>query len=127
GEAIKLISNAVAATNAATVAQALIAAEAQGLGHAALGAVLGAGAGASTMLTLKAAPMREHDYTTLFKTEHMLKDVRLALEEAQRAGVPFPAAAHAGDLLMATLGRGHGADDYAAVIEAAEGLAGRRL
>ncbi len=28
--------------------------------------------------------MREHDYTTLFKTAHMLKDVRLCLEEAQR-------------------------------------------
>ena len=37
--------------------------------------------------------MREHDYTTLFKLEHMLKDVRLCLEEAQAAGVPFPAAA----------------------------------
>ena len=43
--------------------------------------------------------MREHDYTTLFKTAHMLKDVRLCLEEAQAAGVPFPAAAHARDLL----------------------------
>ena len=45
--------------------------------------------------------MREHDYTTLFKTAHMLKDVRLCLEEAQNAGVPFPAAAHARDLLTA--------------------------
>ena len=71
--------------------------------------------------------MREHDYATLFKTEHMLKDVRLCLEEAQAAGIPFPAAAHARDLLTATLGRGHGEDDYAAIIEAAEGLAGRRL
>ncbi len=52
--------------------------------------------------------MREHDYTTLFKTEHMLKDVRLCLEEAQAAGVPFPAAAHARDLLAATIGAGHG-------------------
>ena len=43
--------------------------------------------------------MRGHDYTTLFKTAHMLKDVRLCLEEAQSAGVPFPAAAHARDLL----------------------------
>ena len=41
--------------------------------------------------------------------------------------MPFPAAAHARDLLTAAMGRGHGEDDYAAMIEAAEGLAGRRL
>ena len=71
--------------------------------------------------------MREHDYTTLFKTAHMLKDVRLCLEEAQSSGVPFASASHARDLLTATIGRGHGEEDYAAIIEAAEGLAGKRL
>ena len=50
--------------------------------------------------------MREHDFTTLFKTAHMLKDVRLCLEEAEEAGVPFPAAAHARDLLTAAIGPG---------------------
>ena len=71
--------------------------------------------------------MREHDYTTMFKTAHMLKDVRLCLQEAESAGVPFPAAAHARDLLAATMGRGYGEQDYAAMIEAVEGFAGRRL
>jgi 3-hydroxyisobutyrate dehydrogenase-like beta-hydroxyacid dehydrogenase len=71
--------------------------------------------------------MREHDYTTLFKTAHMLKDVRLCLEEAQRTGVPFPSAAHARDLLSAAAGRGFGEEDYASLIEGVEGLAGRRL
>jgi 3-hydroxyisobutyrate dehydrogenase-like beta-hydroxyacid dehydrogenase len=85
------------------------------------------GSGASAQLQSKAGAMRAHDYKTLFKTEHLLKDVRLCLEEAQTAGVPFPAAAHARDLLVATMGRGHASDDYAALIEAAEGLAGRRL
>jgi 3-hydroxyisobutyrate dehydrogenase-like beta-hydroxyacid dehydrogenase len=79
------------------------------------------------MLALKAAPMREHDYSTLFKVEHMLKDVRLCLEEAEAAGAPFPAAAAARDALAATFGRGHGQDDFAAVLEAFEGYAGRRL
>ena len=71
--------------------------------------------------------MREHDYTTLFKTAHMLKDVRLCLEEAAEAGVPFPAADHAREVLTAAVGRGHGEDDYAALIEAVEGFAGRSL
>ena len=71
--------------------------------------------------------MRAHDYAPLFKTAHLLKDVRLCLDEAQSAGVPFPSAAHARDLLSATMARGHGEEDYSALIEAAEGLAGRRL
>ena len=59
--------------------------------------VMGAGSGGSAMLNLKAQPMLEHDYTTLFKLEHMLKDVRLCLEETQAAGDPFPGAALARD------------------------------
>jgi 3-hydroxyisobutyrate dehydrogenase-like beta-hydroxyacid dehydrogenase len=127
GETLKLINNAVGAANAATVAEALLLASATGIDLDAFVEVLSAGSGGSAQLALKAQPMREHDFTTLFKTEHMLKDVRLCLEEAQQAGVPFPSAAHARDLLSATMGRGHGADDYSAMIEAAEGLAGRRL
>ncbi|MDX6655736.1 MAG: 3-hydroxyisobutyrate dehydrogenase [Solirubrobacteraceae bacterium] len=127
GQAVKLINNSVAAANAGTVAQALLVGAAQGLDLDALVEVMSAGSGASAMLALKAAPMREHDYSTLFKVEHMLKDVRLCLEEAEAAGAPFPAAAAARDALAATFGRGHGQDDFAAVLEAFEGYAGRRL
>ncbi|HEV3094616.1 MAG TPA: NAD(P)-dependent oxidoreductase [Solirubrobacteraceae bacterium] len=127
GEMLKLINNSLGAANAAAVAEALLLAAATGIDLDALVQVTQSGSGASAQLQMKATPMREHDYTTLFKTEHLLKDVRLCLEEAQAAGVPFPAAAHARDLLAATVGRGHGQDDYAAIVEAAEGLAGRRL
>ena len=127
GQAVKLINNAVAAANAATLAQALIAASAQQLDLDALVEVMAAGSGASTMLTLKAGPMHNHDYTTLFKTEHMLKDIRLCLEEALDANVPFPAAAQAADALAAAVARGHGSDDFAALLEAFEGFADHRL
>jgi 3-hydroxyisobutyrate dehydrogenase len=127
GEMLKLINNSLGAANAAAVAEALLLAEATGVDLDALVAVTMSGSGGSAQLQMKSTPMREHDYTTLFKTEHLLKDVRLCLEEAQGAGVPFPAAAHARDLLSATVDRGHGQDDYAAIVEAAEGLAGRRL
>lgn len=127
GEMLKLINNSLGAANAAAVAEALLLADATGVDLDALVAVTQSGSGASAQLQMKAGPMREHDYRTLFKTEHLLKDVRLCLEEAQAVGIPFPAAAHARDLLAATMGRGHGADDYASLIEAAEGLTGRRL
>lgn len=127
GEMLKLINNSLGAANAAAVAEALLLADATGIDLDALVRVTQSGSGASAQLQMKATPMRKHDYTTLFKTEHLLKDVRLCLEEAQAAGIPFPAAAHARDLLAATVGRGHGQDDYAAIVEAAEGFAGRRL
>lgn len=127
GEMLKLINNSLGAANAAALAEGLLLADACGIDLGALERVVGAGSGASTQLQMKAAAMREHDFTTLFKTAHMLKDVRLCLEEAQAAGVPFPAAAHARDLLTGAIGRGHADDDYASLVEAAEGLAGRRL
>jgi len=127
GQTVKIINNAVAAANAATVAQALIVASATAVDLDALVEVMGAGSGASAMLALKAGPMRQHDYTTLFKTEHMLKDVRLCLETAAAAGVPFPAAGAARDALDAAVAKGHADDDFAALLEAFEGLADRRL
>jgi 3-hydroxyisobutyrate dehydrogenase-like beta-hydroxyacid dehydrogenase len=127
GQMLKLINNSLGAANAAAVAEALLLADATGVDLDALVQVVSAGSGASAQLQLKSTPMREHDYTPLFKAAHMLKDVLLCLGEAQSAGVPFPAAAHAGDLLTATIARGLGERDYAALIEAAEGLAGRRL
>jgi 3-hydroxyisobutyrate dehydrogenase-like beta-hydroxyacid dehydrogenase len=127
GQMIKLINNAVAAANAVTLAQALAVGKRTGVDLGALVEVMKAGSGGSTMLSLKAAPMLEHDYTTLFKLEHMLKDVRLCLEEAQAAGVPFPAAAAARDLYVGAMGRGHADDDFAAVLETVEALAGVRL
>jgi 3-hydroxyisobutyrate dehydrogenase-like beta-hydroxyacid dehydrogenase len=127
GQMLKLINNSLGAANAAAMAEALLLAHATGIDLDALVEVTSAGSGASAQLTLKSGPMREHDYTTLFKTAHMLKDVRLCLEEAQQAGVPFPSAGHARDVLAATTGRGHADDDYAAMIEAVEGFAGRRL
>jgi len=127
GEMLKLINNSLGAANAAALAEALLLASAAGVDLDALEQVTAAGSGASAQLSMKAGPMRRHDYETLFKTEHMLKDVRLCLEEAQRAGIPFPAAAHARDLLTAAMGRGFAEQDYASIVEAAEGLAGRRL
>jgi 3-hydroxyisobutyrate dehydrogenase-like beta-hydroxyacid dehydrogenase len=127
GEMLKLINNAVGAANAAALAEALLLARARGLDLDAFQQVLAHGSGASIQLELKAGAMRAHDYTPLFKTEHMLKDVRLCLEEARLAEVPFPAAAHAGELLATAVDAGLGAEDYAAIIEAAESAAGRRL
>ncbi len=127
GQMVKLINNAVAAANATVLGQALLVGSRADLDLDALVSVMGAGAGGSTMLGLKAGPMREHDYTTLFKTEHMLKDVDLCLQEGRRLGVPFPSAAYAREILTAAVGLGHADDDFAALIEPLQGAAGTKL
>lgn len=127
GQMVKLINNAVAATNAAVVGEALLVGARAGVDLDALSQVMSAGSGASAMLELKAGPMRRHDYTTLFKLEHMLKDVRLCLEEGQELGVRFQFAALTREILSAAMGRGHGDDDFAALIEPLEGGSGLRL
>jgi 3-hydroxyisobutyrate dehydrogenase-like beta-hydroxyacid dehydrogenase len=127
GQTIKVINNSVAAINATVVGEALLVGKRAGVDLDALEAVMNAGSGASLMLELKARPMREHDYATLFKLEHMLKDVRLCLEEGQAAGAPFTLAAITREILSAAAGRGHGDDDFAALIEVLEAAAGVRL
>jgi 3-hydroxyisobutyrate dehydrogenase len=127
GQMVKLINNAVAAANATVLGQALIVWARAGVDLDALTEVMGAGSGASAMLALKARPMREHDYTTLFKLDHMLKDVRLCLEEGQAAGAPFPFAAVTREILSAAAGMGYGEEDFAALIEVLEGAAGTKL
>jgi 3-hydroxyisobutyrate dehydrogenase-like beta-hydroxyacid dehydrogenase len=120
GQLVKVINNAVAAANAAVVGQALLVASAAGADLDALVEVMGAGSGGSAMLELKAGPMRAHDYTTLFKLDHMLKDVRLCLDAAAEAGVPFASAQAAEQLLAAASELGYGESDFAAVLAALE-------
>jgi 3-hydroxyisobutyrate dehydrogenase len=127
GQAAKVISNAVGATNCAVLAQALVVGRAAGLDMERLLEVLGASAAASTMVALKGQRMIDHDYTPLFRLDHMLKDMGICLSESAAAGVPFPAAAEARELYRAARGRGHGDVDFAAVLEAVEGLAGVRI
>lgn len=127
GQQIKVINNALAAANTNALAQALVVGQATGVDLDALVAVMGAGSGGSAMLDLKAGPMRAHDYATLFKLEHMLKDVRLCLDSGQAAGVGFPAAAAAREVLSAAMSRDLGDADFVALLEVVEAGAGRRL
>jgi len=127
GQQVKVLSNAVSAVNCATLAQALVVGRRADVDLEALLKVMGAGSANSTMLQLKGGPMLAHDFAPLFKLEHMLKDVRLCLEEARAAGAAFPAAALAGELYAAGAGRGLGEQDFAAVLEVVEGLSDTRV
>ena len=125
GQAVKVLSQGVTAVNCATLAQALTVGRQAGLDLEALLEVMTGGSSDSTMRALKGKPMIEHDFSPLFKLEHMLKDVRLCLDESRAAGAAFPFAALAGELYSAGVGRGLGQQDFSAVLEVVEAMAGR--
>jgi 3-hydroxyisobutyrate dehydrogenase-like beta-hydroxyacid dehydrogenase len=115
GQMAKLINNTVAAVNTAVVGEALLLARRAGLDMDALLAVMGAGSGGSAMLDLKARPMLEHDYETLFKLEHMLKDIRLCLYEAEAVGDGMAEAEALGRGRMEAQGVGQGMNEAEAL------------
>jgi 3-hydroxyisobutyrate dehydrogenase-like beta-hydroxyacid dehydrogenase len=120
GSIVKLLNNTTAAVNALQVAEVLVAARAAGVDTEKLRQVMAAGSGASTMLELKAGPMLEHDFTPLFKLEHMLKDVRHCLTEAERLGAGMELGELAERAYSRAARKGLGEQDFAAVVEVVE-------
>jgi 3-hydroxyisobutyrate dehydrogenase-like beta-hydroxyacid dehydrogenase len=117
GEMVKLINNTLAAVNAAALAEALLLAQKANLDTDKLRQVVGSGSGASTMLELKAGPMIDRDLDPLFKLEHMLKDVRHCIREADALGVDLPVARLVESLYSRAAENGLGQRDFAAVID----------
>ncbi len=122
GQAVKVLSQGVTAVNCATLAQAITVGRQSGLDLGALLEVMTGGSSDSTMRELKGQAMVDHEIPTLFKLEHMLKDVHLCLEESRAAGASFPFAALAGELYSAGVGKGLGQEDFGAVLEVVESL-----
>jgi 3-hydroxyisobutyrate dehydrogenase len=127
GQLVKVINNAAAAANTAMVAQALVAGKLAGADLDALVTIMGSGSGASAVLDLKAGPMRDHDWTTLFKLEHMLKDLRLCLQEAEAVGARMELVEDTAALLAEAERKGLGQRDFAALLEVVEERSGARL
>jgi 3-hydroxyisobutyrate dehydrogenase-like beta-hydroxyacid dehydrogenase len=123
GSLVKLVNNTLAAVNAAALAEAIAFARAEGIDTDVMTRAVGAGSGASRMLELKVAPMLAGDYEPLFKLEHMLKDVRHYLAEAERTGAPARLGSVAERLYAAAAEKGLGERDFAAVIESVDGPA----
>jgi 3-hydroxyisobutyrate dehydrogenase-like beta-hydroxyacid dehydrogenase len=119
GQLAKLLTNTMGAVNAAVLAEAVRTAKAAGLDPAAFLEVAGGSAGASAMLNLKGPPMFEESWApVLFKLEHMLKDLRHTLEEAQALGIDLQLPTLAETLYARADAAGHGEDDFAAIYTA---------
>jgi 3-hydroxyisobutyrate dehydrogenase-like beta-hydroxyacid dehydrogenase len=114
----KLLTNTMAAVNAAALAETVVAVRRAGIDRDAFLEVAGGSAAASTVLTLKGRPMFDEDFEPLFKLEHMLKDVRHCLDEARALGVELHLGALAEGIYARAAANGHGEEDFAAVVTA---------
>ena len=118
GSMIKLINNTLGAINAAGLAEGIVLAQRAKLDVEKMLQVVASGSGDSAMRALKSESMVSGEFETLFKLEHMLKDVRYCIAEARKVGLDTSMARAAEKHYSEADDAGHGGDDFAAVIEA---------
>jgi 3-hydroxyisobutyrate dehydrogenase-like beta-hydroxyacid dehydrogenase len=116
----KLLTNTMGAVHAAALAESVVAVRRAGIDPGAFLEVAAGSAGNSTVLGLKGRPMFEGNFEPLFKLEHMLKDVRHCLAEAEALGVDLRLGSLVEGLYARAAAEGHGEEDFAAVITAVE-------
>jgi 3-hydroxyisobutyrate dehydrogenase len=116
----KLLTNVMGAVNAAALAEAVVAVRRAGVDRDAFLEVAAGSAGNSAMLALKGRPMFEGSFEPLFKLEHMLKDIRHCLAEAEALGVELRLGRLVEGLYARAAEEGHGEEDFAAVITAVD-------
>lgn len=113
--AFKLVSNLVGMTIVSATAEGLSVLEAAGLDMKESHRLL-AGTGAdSFQLEARGPMMLSGEYPTNFSIDLAAKDLRLALDTANRLGVPVPTSASALEAIVTASNMGHGAEDVAAV------------
>ncbi len=120
GQLAKLLTNVMGAVNAAALAESVVAVRAAGIDPGAFLEVAAGSAGNSAMVTLKGRPMFDESFEPLFKLEHMLKDIRHCLAEAEALGVELRLGTLAETLYARAAEEGHGEEDFAAVLRAVE-------
>jgi 3-hydroxyisobutyrate dehydrogenase-like beta-hydroxyacid dehydrogenase len=120
GARMKLVVNLVLGLNRAALAEGLAFARACGLDPAEALRVLQAGPAAARVMDVKGRKMIEHDFRTQARVEQHLKDVRLILAEAERAGARVPLSERHRELLQRVVDAGLGDADNAAIIRAFE-------
>ncbi|HEY0279908.1 MAG TPA: NAD(P)-dependent oxidoreductase, partial [Solirubrobacterales bacterium] len=116
GAAMKLGVNVMIASQTVAIAEALNLAEAAGIERADAYEVIAAGALASPFVEYKKAAFLDPDGTPpAFALELMRKDLKLALEQGEAAGVPLFGAGAAADAMTVAAGLEGGDEDLVRV------------
>jgi len=112
---VKLAINLIIAGLAQLMSEALVLGEASGVSRAALLETMGNSAVGAPFVKYKTEPLLQDDYSATFTTTLMEKDIDLALEAAEDAGVRLPLAGELKALLRSAIEMGYGDDDFMAL------------
>ncbi len=117
GNRIKLIHNALGAVNSVAVSESLALCAKSGVDAETFFQVVrnGGGMAYSTFFEKRVQRMVAGDFSPTFTVELMLKDVTLARQLAEAAGVPVPIMEETRATYEEAAGDGHGGDDFSAV------------
>jgi 2-hydroxy-3-oxopropionate reductase len=124
GQTTKACNQLLLTVTAQGVAEALTLARVSGLDPARVREALLGGIAASRVLEVFGQRMVERKFGPGIDARFYHKDVAIALELAQEAGLPLPAAAIVKQQLNAVMGAGDGNTDFSVLIRALERAAG---
>ncbi len=117
---MKLVNNLVLGLNRVALAEGLVFAKAIGMDPRTALGVLQAGNAYSVVMDVKGQKMLDREFSPQGKLSQHLKDVRIILEEAHRAGIELPLSEIHQQLLLAAEAAGFGEQDNSAIIHAVE-------
>jgi 3-hydroxyisobutyrate dehydrogenase len=122
GQAAKAVNQVLIAGTYATLGEALVLGEKEGLPMEALVAALSAGAAQSWVLANRAKNVITDEYPLGFRVELHLKDLRIALAEAARLDVPMEITDRIAGQEARLVDAGHGAEDVSNLARVPRGL-----
>ena len=117
GQHAKLCNQIVIASSIMGVCEGLIYAKTAGLDPLAVLNVIGSGAAGSVQLNVQGPRMIKGDFAPGFMLEHFVKDIGLAIAEANRMGLLLPGLTQAKKLYDILMQQGHGRTGYHALFE----------
>ncbi|MGH7276200.1 MAG: NAD(P)-dependent oxidoreductase [Candidatus Rokuibacteriota bacterium] len=120
GNVLKLLNNYVALSNQAVLCEAMALADRLGVPRETVADVLGRSSGGSFILERKRAALAARDYSPGFFVDLALKDLRLALELADRAGARAAVAREAWRLYGEASEKGLGTLDSSGLLKLLE-------
>jgi 3-hydroxyisobutyrate dehydrogenase-like beta-hydroxyacid dehydrogenase len=124
GAAMKLAVNVMIASQAVAISEALVLAEAAGIDRADAYEVIAAGALASPFVDYKKAAFLDPDgVPPAFALDLMRKDLKLALEQGEAAGLPLLGAGASADVMTLAAGLEGGDEDLVRVADALRRIA----
>lgn len=124
GQHAKLVNQILVAGTMVAMAEAIVYAYRVGLDVEQVLASVGKGAAGSWAVTNLAPRIVVNDFAPGFYVDHLVKDLGIALVEAERTKVALPGLALAKQLFVALQAQGHGRDGTQALVHALASLSG---